>query len=568
MRVYVSGNNKAVVLEQKDFVFSGGEGKVFVKGDIAYKIYHDSSKVIEQGRIEELSKISSPFVIKPESMLLDDNNRPIGYSMRALHNTLPLSRLFTTEFRTANNISDQDVYTLLQQMRDTLSSLHKQGILIVDGNEMNYLVSSDFKSVYWIDVDSYQTASYPAKAYSESTLDPLVDVKKKNFSSDSDWFAFGIIATQLLVGIHPFKGTYKGSSHSFKRGDVVSRMAKAVSIFHADVSVNNAVRDFSVIPQGYKQWLTAMFEEKKRMPAPMDMVMSQVSQAVHAAIISSALNMTEVFSSESVMLDVYCSDQKIAYKTDSYFVADKVKIPYSSGNTHLVFSPRTQTPILVKIKDGKIMMQDTKTKQVYEDDFNLKSFFVYQNRIYGVSEEYIQEISLHENQNKMVIVSGVAEAIMPRSTELYTNVLVQHMMGAMYLTIPSMKDVFLQIRIPEMESKRIINAKYESGVLILVSLADNGDYIHSCYKINQATGKYEWLMEKPSDDASINFAVLDNGIAVVEDSGTFSIFSNEIGKSQVKVVVDPSLVKNIKLSHHRMMLFGIDGNELYHLSMK
>lgn len=119
-----------------------------------------------------------------------------------------------------------------------------------------------------------------------------------------------------------------------------------------------------------------------------------------------------------------------------------------------------------------------------------------------------------------------------------------------------------------MESKRIINAKYESGVLILVSLADNGDYIHSCYKINQATGKYEWLMAKPSDDASINFAVLDNGIAVVEDSGTFSIFSNEIGKSQVKVVVDPSLVKNIKLSHHRMMLLGIDGNELYHLSMK
>lgn len=568
MRVYVSGNNKAISLEQKDFVFSGGEGKVFVKGDVAYKIYHDRSKVIEQGRIEELRQITSPYVIKPEHLLLDDNNNAIGYSMKALHNTLPLSRLFTTEFRITNNITDQDIYGLVQQMRDTLASLHKQKFLIVDGNEMNYLVSSDFKSVFWIDVDSYQTLSYPAKAYSEATLDPLVDIGKKNFSESSDWFTFGIIAAQMLIGIHPFKGTYKGSQHSFKRGDVVSRMAKAVSVFSPDVSVNNAVRDFSLIPPSYKQWMTSMFDGKQRCPAPLDMVMTPVSKAVQAAIASAALNMSEVYSADSMVLGVYASDQSVAYKTERHFVVGKQLIPYSHGNTNLVFSPRTQTPMLVRIHDGKIMMLDTVTKKVYEDDFNLKSMFVYQNRIYGVSNEYIQEISVHENSNGMVIVSGVAEAIMPLSTELYTNVLIQHMLGSMYLTIPSLRDVFLQIRIPELESKRVINAKYEKGVLVVVTLDANSDYTHLCYKVNEQTGRFEALMQYPSDNPAINFAVLDNGIAVLEENGTFHIFNNELGKSQVKSITDPALTKQLNLTHHRMTLLGIDGKDLLHLSMK
>lgn len=568
MRVYVSGESKAVSLSQKDFVFSGGEGQVFVKGNLAYKIYHDRSKVIEQGRIEELSKIRSPLVIKPQAMLLDDNNNPVGYCMTALHNTIPLSRLFTTEFRLANQISDQDVYALVQQMRDTLASLHQQGILIVDGNEMNYLVSSDFKSVYWIDVDSYQTPSYPAKAYSDATMDPLVDMKKKQFSESSDWYTFGVIATQLLVGIHPFKGSYKGNSHTFKRGDVLSRMSKGVSIFHKHVSVNNAVRDFGIIPPAYRQWLTAMFEQQHRGPAPLDMVMTAVTKAVQAAIQSAALNITEVFSSESAMLAIYSSDQRFAYKTDDAFHVGDEKIPYSNKDTNLVFSPRTQTPMLVRISDGKILMMDTRNRKVYQDDFALKSLFVYQNRIYGVSDEYVHEISIHENGTGMVIVSGVAEAIMPRSTELYTNLLVQYMLGATYLTIPAKRDVFLQVRIPELEKSRIINAKYESGVLVVVTIDNNGDYLHRCYQVNEQTGHYSLLMESSNDDASINFTVLDNGIAILEESGTFSVFSNVPGKSQVKKVVDPSLTTQLQLIHNRMTLLGIDGKRLVQLSMK
>lgn len=75
-------------------------------------------------------------------------------------------------------------------------------------------------------------------------------------------------------------------------------------------------------------------------------------------------------------------------------------------------------------------------------------------------------------------------------------------------------------------------------------------------------------MESSNDDASINFTVLDNGIAILEENGTFSVFSNVPGKSQVKKVVDPSLTTQLQLIHNRMTLLGIDGKRLVQLSMK
>lgn len=147
--------------------------------------------------------------------------------MKAVPKCYSLSRLVTNDFRSQHNIQNETILKLIQKLRETVEFIHSKGCLIVDGNEMNYLISEDFENVYFIDVDSYQTPSAKAHSYSTSTIDPLIE-KSNKFTQESDWFIFGIIACTLLVGIHPFKGTYKGLSLTIKKGDVKNRMKENV----------------------------------------------------------------------------------------------------------------------------------------------------------------------------------------------------------------------------------------------------------------------------------------------------------------------------------------------------
>ncbi len=76
-------------LSKNHFVASGGEGHVFAKDGVAYKIYTDPSKMIPSGKIQELSAISDPNVIRPLEVIVDQKKHPVGYSTRFIRTPTP-----------------------------------------------------------------------------------------------------------------------------------------------------------------------------------------------------------------------------------------------------------------------------------------------------------------------------------------------------------------------------------------------------------------------------------------------------------------------------------------------
>ena len=188
-------------LGKAEFKAQGGEGSVYVKGSNAYKIYTDPSRCIQQAKIDELAMLVQPNIIRPLELILDGRNRPVGYSMRYVGKAHSLCQLFPRAFRQRNNITPELTLRLVRQLQTGVSHVHSRGILIVDLNELNFLVSSDFKELFFIDVDSYQTPSFPATVLMESVRDRHA----KTFSTDSDWFSFAVVSFQMFVGIHPFQ---------------------------------------------------------------------------------------------------------------------------------------------------------------------------------------------------------------------------------------------------------------------------------------------------------------------------------------------------------------------------
>src|SRR5262249_8003677 len=150
-----------------------------------------------------------------------------------------LCQLFTRAFRERQGVTPDQVIALVQQFQRRVQYVHTQGMLIVDVNEMNFLLDRDLREILFIDVDSYQTPGFPATALMESVRDR----HSSRFSQNTDWFSWGIVTFQMFVGIHPYKGKHKTLT------DLDARMRANVSVFQSEVAIPKVCYPFAAIPQ-------------------------------------------------------------------------------------------------------------------------------------------------------------------------------------------------------------------------------------------------------------------------------------------------------------------------------
>ena len=248
-------------LNQRAFIAKGGEGSVYAWGDTAAKIYTDRSRVITEGKLQELAVIENPAIIKPEAWVVDDRGRPVGIQMRFVPDTEPLCRFFTRAHKARHGVSAARAFGWVKMMMDGVRHLHERGIWVVDLNEMNFLVSLREDAVYFIDVDSYQTPRFAATAISESIRDR--HAPPGVFGEGTDWFSFAVVTFQLLVGIHP----YRGKHPDVKGWD--ERMTANLSVFDPSVRVPSSCEPLEVIPQPYRDWYREVLSDGLREAPPL-----------------------------------------------------------------------------------------------------------------------------------------------------------------------------------------------------------------------------------------------------------------------------------------------------------
>lgn len=563
MKVFIKGD-KEISLTKNDFIAKGGEAEIYGKGNQVYKIYHSLNKVIPEAKIKELQLLNHDNILNPQKILLQKNN-VIGFTMKRIKNSEPLCKLFTNGFRDREGIKQDQIIELIKNMKNTISFIHKNKCLIVDGNELNYLVNTkNWIQPYFIDVDSYQTPHFPATAIMFS----IKDFHAKQFSELTDWFSFAIIACQLLVGIHPFKGKHP----EFKKKDMIERMKNNVSIFNSKTRVPNSTRDFNLIPSNYLDWFKELFENGVRTSPPdsMDSILPRVmKKKIIQANNQFYIKLLNDFKSNILFHKIYYNFQITKTNSHTYINND---INYTDVKTEVLFTVKNMIPIFIKIDKNNEMIFYTTNKnyEVKAPGIYVENFMIINNTLYIKNEGKLVEIKFIEGKNIINIVINKVWQIMPESSQLFSCIVYQSLLGKPFLTIPKPNEngqsLCYNVFVPELEDYTIIDAKCDENICILIGFK-GGVYFRIKIKFNDKFDKYLFEVAQ-TDNNMINFVVLDNGVVVsIIEDGIMQLESKNYTSNKITEINNNVIESSMKLFKDGVSLGFYKDDKVYSIKM-
>ncbi len=553
MDVYRQG--RKVRLTQAEFKAQGGEGAVYVSGDTAYKVYADPAKMIPTAKIKELSTLDLPGIVRPQDVLLDAAQIPIGYTMQNVPDSFVLCSTFTPAFRQRRRLTPDKVLHLVRQLQDGVAYVHSRGILIVDLNEMNFLVDPAFGCVYFIDVDSYQTPHFPATALMDSVRDRHAAL----WNTGTDWFSFAVVSFQMFLGIHP----YKGKHPSVKTLD--ERMQQNLSVFHPDVSLPGVCPPLSAIPPAYRDWYQAVFAQGERTAPPNSagtvISLHPVTPPVPAGSGQFVISRWRGFAGTIISFT-----HGFTLTTEAVYSGEQRRADTAAGVLGL--TPRTHSGILASLENGQVRLCDLTRQADLPLSLAAEQLMASGGRVYAKQGGSLLEVSFVETPTQIWASAALIGTVLEQATQLFEGVALQNLLGAWYASVLPEHGRCYQIRLPELNGFQIINAKFEGGVLMVVA-AQSGRFGKLIFRFTGDYSAYDVRVIPDLATYGINFVVLDSGLCLhLSDDGDLEIFLARQGASARKVITDPALGGDCLLLQDGSQALFARGSVLYRLAMK
>jgi serine/threonine protein kinase len=561
-RYFVQGKGE-VRLDKCDFKAQGGEGAIYVKGSTAYKIFSDPQRAITQAKILELSVLSRPNIIRPLDVLLDGKNTPVGYSMRSVARSYALCQLFPKAFRQRNRLTADATLRLVRKLREGVAHVHARSILIVDLNEMNFLVAEDFAEVFFIDVDSYQTPSFPATVLMESVRDR----QAQRFTNGSDWFSFAVVSFQMFVGIHPFKGTYAPlQSLPDKESKLDARMRANVSVLSPEVSVPASCLPLSVIPPAYLDWYRAVFEDGRRLPPPENAqhVLTLTTPDAKHRVGSSHFEITEVrqFDGEIIRHD----GPIITTQESIYFDGQRIAKP--QFDAQVAATPRLRHLVAAFMSASGPRFYDLTDGRGLDFPVGGEEVMLCRGQFYVRQQENIFAVEFIELRSGILLGIKPVANVMMKSTRMFEGLVMQNLLGAYYASIFPSPGVCHQIRLLELDGYQIVDARLERNLLMVVG-AKRGRYDKLIFRFVDDFSSYDSRATPDISSTNIDFTVLDSGVVLhITDEDSLEVFSRLKGSSNVKSIQDSSIRGDVRLFHIGAQALIARGSKLYKIGMR
>ena len=564
-------NRRKIILSPNDFLASGGEASIYRHGQTIIKLYTDTNRLRQENlpdKIQVLAKMKHPFIVSPRGVVSDTVGNPLGYQMPFVSGE-SLTRFFTNDFRSSIGFTNDDNHLLVERMREVVKFAHQHKALLVDANELNWLVvkaNIHKPEPRIIDVDSWAIANWKSRVIMPS----IRDWQSKTFNQGTDWFAWGIVTFQIYTGIHPYKGTLPG----YKRYDLEKRMKDQASVFSRGVRLNRAVRDFSIIPGLLLDWYVATFARGERTipPSPLDkgqataqvgrtftLVAKAGQNLVFDKIYTGAKDIVRIFPSGTVLLD---DGRLIDLATQQQFIG-RYNLATEIArvqNGWLIANPQGQRYIFQYANITNLQTQELPLS------LNISRIIRYENRLFAMTERGLTELLVKVIGQQPFLVTGQTWGVLNQSTQWFEGVGIQNALGAIYLIAPFGEKACAQVRVPELDNLRVVNARGGYRFITVTALDTKGNYHKLEFSFDKKYRSYR-LWRGGADNPELNIAILPKGVcATIVEDGKLDVFvpSNGVLNS----VQDKRIATNMILTNWDNKVVYTQGKNLWQIRLR
>jgi hypothetical protein len=579
MKVTVKGVGD-VNLTQNHFRAAGGQASVYVYQGQAFKIYTDPANAIPDAKFQILKVIADDHVIKPESILLDSKKVPIGYTMKEVPSKHTLGHLFTKTFRDRNKVSQDNIVTVSAKIWEHVPHIHAAKALMIDFNAMNVLIPDTWDDAYFIDVDSYQVAGYPA-----TFLSPLIrdySVKSSDgWSELSDWYSYAVLMFQLYTRVHPYGGNHPLTDGMPSQDQMEYRMRNNISAFRTGARLPGCALPFDVIPSNFKDWLKAVLEDGKRLPPPDPRggpaAVIFTGPMVPLVVTGGNLVISDIFDYEEWTLLQYAEsngstlalitkDGRSRLLHNGQCIFEGATIP---GETLIGFTPKKNLPVGLNSYQKKLTFFNYSARKSEVLEINANDLAKSGDRFYVRNGSRVLEVEFSELANTcLVSASHCVADVLEQASDLYEGVVIQSMIGSIYISLFPQSHRGYQVRVPELDKYKVLEAKFEGGVLMVVG-EQAGKYDRLIFRFDPDYLTYD--LRKVEDIAltGLNFITLASGVCIViTEEDKLEAFSASKGSKSVKVVDDPAIGNDMRLMIANGRAAFERGHKIYGLSLK
>jgi hypothetical protein len=566
----------SLTLREGDYKTTGGEGSIYKAHNTIVKLYTDPDKMRRDNmpaKIKALSAIKHPYIVAPDGLVLEDRSKePIGFYMPFVDGEA-MPSIFTNSFRQRSGFGDEDAKRLVERMRETMQFAHQNNALMIDPNELNWLVILNSlrhdPEPRAIDVDSWVIGKLPPKVV---VMPSVRDWHAKQFGQQTDWFSWGVVTFQILVGIHPYKGALNG----YKPLEMDRRMQDNASVFAPGVGLSNAVRDFSCIPGPLLTWYRNTFQQGERTIPP-----SVFAAGVTVAAPIRTARATVTASGVLIFEKLYekQGDAVTRIWTCGVCMLQSGAL-YDLDRKRTIGSTKIQDCEIVKVDGGWLVagLDNKKVECFFINDVNYTetklhlsadAFKVvrYENRMFAVTDRGLTELILM-NFGKPVISFGNTWGAMLNSTTWFDGVGVQDALGAMFLVVPFGDKSCTQVRVRELDTLTPVAAKSGNRYVVVVAVDKTGDYKQFEFVFSKDYTSYQ-VTQTVVDSADLNMALLPRGVcARIVDDGVLDIFVPTSSSGSTNRINDKFISADMMLANWNDTVVYIHKGVVWKMQMK
>ena len=202
----------------------------------------------------------------------------------------------------------------------------------------------------------------------------------------------------------------------------------------------------------------------------------------------------------------------------------------------------------------------------------VEKFFVKDNVLYIVGNGLITPMKVNEIGSKCILSVGTAWNIPRQSSKVYDGVVTAVMFGKNYAFIPVTKgniDICAIQYIPEIDNKKVVYARCEKNVLVVV-VSHNNQYDRLIIRFNDKFDAYTVRTDEDIDYPYINFTVLDKGVCVMmNENAELELFHADMNSAAVKKLTGgKDLANTMILFTDGLNVMYYEKNKIFKISMK